>query len=42
MEGSVEFLGFALLARTLPKARVRWTEPDPREPGELGLVATEA
>jgi hypothetical protein len=28
-------LGFAVLAMTLPQARVLWTEPDPREMGEM-------
>ncbi len=34
---------FSLVARTLPQARVLWTEPDPREmEGEMELVEREA
>ena len=35
--------GFALLAQTLPQARVLWTERDPREvSGEIGMVERKA
>jgi hypothetical protein len=39
MEIAVELWLFCQLARTLPKARVLWTERDPREMvGELEVV----
>jgi hypothetical protein len=43
MEASGFLWGFALLAQTLPQARVLWTERDPREvSGEMELVEGEA
>jgi hypothetical protein len=40
LEVACEFFMFALLFLTLPRARVLWTEPDPREAGgEMELVA---
>jgi hypothetical protein len=40
-EGSL-FWSFALLALTLPHARVLWTEPDPHDAGDLKLAEGEA
>ncbi len=41
-EISAFFWIFCLLATTLPEARVLWTEPAPRDLGDLGLAGNEA
>jgi hypothetical protein len=42
MEAAIDLWGFSILARTLPQARVFWTEPDPSEECDLRLAKGEA
>jgi hypothetical protein len=42
MANACDLWSLCILARTLPQARVLWTEPDPREAGELRLAEGEA
>jgi hypothetical protein len=42
LEFSAVLWGFALVASTLPQARVLWTEPDPHDLDELRLAKSEA
>src|SRR5208282_266039 len=42
MTTACDLWSFCILARTLPQARVLWTEPDPRDAGELQVAEGEA
>jgi len=41
VEAASYLWSFSILARTLPQARVLWTEPDPRQAGDLRLAESE-